>query len=110
MYWYRLQIEWDYKTKTKKSPSQTTCYEDHKQDLLTNWLLLHNGASHTSFFTRDFKTKKQYDCPPHPPYFSVSPTEDKLKAWKVLRGSDKASDPYLGDTGFGPLLDTIYRD
>jgi hypothetical protein len=40
-----------------------------------NWLLHHgNALSHTSVFTREFLTKNNMT---HPPYFLLSPTEDK---------------------------------
>jgi hypothetical protein len=45
-----------------------------------NWLLHHDKApSHTSFFTREFLTRKNMTLVSHPPYFSVSPIEDKTE-------------------------------
>jgi hypothetical protein len=39
-----------------------------------NWLLHHDSApSHTSFFTREFLTKRYMTVVPHPPYFSLFP-------------------------------------
>jgi hypothetical protein len=39
-----------------------------------NWLLHHsNTPSHTSFFTREFLTRKNMTVIPHPPYFSFFP-------------------------------------
>jgi hypothetical protein len=45
-----------------------------------NWLMNQDNApSHTSFFTRKFLTKSNMAVVPHPPYFSVSPIEDKTE-------------------------------
>jgi hypothetical protein len=44
------------------------------------WLLNHDNApSHTSFFTREFLAKNNMTVVPRPPYFSVSPIEDKTE-------------------------------
>jgi hypothetical protein len=43
------------------------------------WLLRHDNALfHTFFFAMEYFTKKM-TVVPHPPYFSVSPIEDKTE-------------------------------
>jgi hypothetical protein len=45
-----------------------------------NWMLHHDKApSHTSFLTREYFNKNGMTSVPHPPYFSVSPIEDKTE-------------------------------
>jgi hypothetical protein len=45
-----------------------------------NCLLQHDNApSHTSFSTREFLTRNNMTAIPYPPYFSLSPTEDKTE-------------------------------
>jgi hypothetical protein len=44
------------------------------------WLLHRDNApSHTYLFTRECFTKNNLTVVPNPPYFSVSPTEDKTE-------------------------------
>jgi hypothetical protein len=45
-----------------------------------NWLLHHDNApSHASFFIREFLTINNMTVVPRPPYFSVSPIENKAE-------------------------------
>jgi hypothetical protein len=49
------------------------------------WLLHHDKApTHTSFFTREVLTKNNMTAPPHPPYYSASPIEDKTERPTIL--------------------------
>jgi hypothetical protein len=54
---------------------------------IKNWLLRHDSAqSYTFFFTREFLTKSNVTVlpPPHTPYFSVYPIEDKGRKAAIL--------------------------